>query len=217
MPRQRASSTSPGLRLTERADLVLVGQHLGIVVEQRIEVVIGLPVAPQKVLQARQGGRARMRDQHHATGPRFDQGDAAQDQRARDALAQVGLGDEQGAQGRRCDQQRFDGALGLAIDQRRPARQLPHLGQEVPPALLRDGHHLAQAVALGDGHHACQHHEHARPQFARGEEPLAMGVAAHRAEAAHALDLFGSEHGEHLMASGFDEVGGRVGCHGVLR
>jgi hypothetical protein len=56
--------------------------------------------------------RGRIADQHRAAVAALDQRDPAQDQRARDALAEIGLGDQQRAQVRRIDQQHLDVGLG---------------------------------------------------------------------------------------------------------
>ncbi len=75
--------------------------------------------------------RARA-DQHRAADAALDQADPAQDQRAHDALAELGLGDQQRAQFLRRDQQRLDVALGMAVDQRDAAGELADLGQKLP-------------------------------------------------------------------------------------
>ena len=69
--------------------------------------------------------------------PRFDQADAAQDQRAHDPLAELGLGDQQGAQPVGRDRDRLDVGQRLRVDQRRPARQLGELAHEIA-ALVGD-------------------------------------------------------------------------------
>ena len=89
-----------------------------------------------------------------AAGAALDQGDAAQDQRAHDALAELGLGDQQrGAGSSGGIDQRLDLAFGVAVDQRGRAGQLADLGQELARALLDDRRDMAEAVALGDREH----------------------------------------------------------------
>ena len=77
-------------------------------------------------------------DQHRPADAALDQADAAQDQRAHDALAEIGFGDQQRAQFVRRDQQRLDIALGMAVDQRDAAGELADLGQKLPGALVDD-------------------------------------------------------------------------------
>ena len=91
-------------------------------------------------------------DQHRTAGAALDQADPAQDQRAHDALAELGLGDQQRAQLLRRDQQRLDVALGMAVDQREAAGKLADLGEELPRPLVDDRRDMAEAVALGDRH-----------------------------------------------------------------
>ncbi|MCY1223704.1 hypothetical protein D9M72_358420 [compost metagenome] len=59
-------------------------------------------VAPQEGLQCDQLRLGAVADQHRPAAE-FDQPHAAQDQRAHDALAQFGLGHQQGAQPLWCD------------------------------------------------------------------------------------------------------------------
>ena len=68
-----------------------------------------------------------------------DQVDAAQDEGARDALAELGLGDQQRAEPSGGIEQHLDLALGVAVDQRRLARQRVRLGEELPGPLLDHG------------------------------------------------------------------------------
>ena len=77
-------------------------------------------------------------DQHRAAGAALDQADPAQDQRAHDALAEFGFGDQQRAQLIRRDQQRLDIALGMAVDQREAAGKLADLGEKLPRPLIDD-------------------------------------------------------------------------------
>ena len=148
-----------------------------------------LAVARQEVLQPRriaEGGRA---DQHGPADAALDQADPAQDQRAHDALAEIGLGDQQRAQFVRCNQKRFDTALGMAVDQRDAAGELADLGQKLPRPLIDDRRDVAKAVPLGDRDVARQHHEHAGAGLAGFEQPFAVLIAAHIPEPAHAVDL----------------------------
>ncbi len=62
--------------------------------------------------------------------PVSEQAHAAQDQRAHDALAELGLGDEQGAQLRRRDDDDLDRLARDGVDQRRTAAKLRQLTHE---------------------------------------------------------------------------------------
>ena len=79
----------------------------------------------------------------------LDQPDAAEDQRAHDALAKVGFGDQQGAQAIRRDRDRLDVGPGDRVDQIGPARQLGELAEEIA-ALVSDDVGASPALVAGD-------------------------------------------------------------------
>ncbi|MGY3288067.1 hypothetical protein ACVWWP_001134 [Bradyrhizobium sp. LM3.6] len=89
----------------------------------------------------------------------------------------------------RRQQQRLDIAFGAAVDQRRPARELAELGQELPRPLVDQRGDVTKAVALGDGDVALQHDEHARPGLAGLEQEFPIGIEADLAELPDTLDL----------------------------
>ena len=64
-------------------------------VGRRVEEVMGMAVPVEEILEPGDGGRCRRADEHRAAGAGADQRDAAQDERAHDALAELGLGDQQ--------------------------------------------------------------------------------------------------------------------------
>ena len=63
-----------------------------------------MPVSLEKIQQAQQLGRSRFADQHRVRRVIFQKPDPAQDQRANDALAEIGLGNDQRPQLLRRDQ-----------------------------------------------------------------------------------------------------------------
>ena len=128
-------------------------------------------------------------DQHRTADAALDQADPAQDQRAHDALAEFGFGDQKRPQLIRRNQQRFDIALGMAVDQRDAAGELADLGQKLPRPLVDDRRDMAEAVALGDRDMARQHHEHAGADLAGLEQGFAIPVASRLPEPAHPLDF----------------------------
>ena len=80
-----------------------------------IEQVLGIAVPGQEALEpdhVRRGGRP---DQDGARGP-LNESHAAKDERAHDAFAEIGFGDQQRAQCVRGDQQGLDVALGRGVD-----------------------------------------------------------------------------------------------------
>ena len=132
----------------------------------------------------------------------LDQIDPAQDQRAHDALAEFGLRDQQRAQLIRRNQQRFDVALGMAVDQREAAGKLADLGEKLPRPLVDDRGDMAKAVALGDRDGARQHHEHAGADLAGLEQGFAVPVGAKLPEPAHPLDFGMRERRKCLLMAG---------------
>ena len=148
-----------------------------------------LAVAVEEILQPRHVAERRRADQHRAARAFLDQGDTAQDQRAHDALAEIGLGNQQRAQSLRRNQQRLDSAVGMTVDQRDAAGELADLGQKLSRSLIDDRRDAPKAVALGDHDIARQHHEHAGAGLAGLEQCFAVLVAADLAEPAHALDF----------------------------
>ena len=151
--------------------------------------MVRLAVARQEILQPRRVAERSRADQHRAADAALDQVDPAQDQRAHDALAEFGFRDQKRAQLIRRNQQRFDIALGMAVDQRDAAGKLADLGQKLPRALVDDRSDMAEAVALGDRDMARQHHEHAGTGLAGLEQRFAVLVGAQLPEPAHALDF----------------------------
>jgi hypothetical protein len=190
---------------------VLLDDDLRIELVGRRQQVMRVAVATQEVLQPHDGRRRRIADQHRAAVAALDQRDAAQDQRARDALAELGLGDQQRAQVRRVDQQHVDVGGGMAIDQRRPARQLADLGEELAGPVAHDRHDAAEAVALRDRDLAVEHDEHPGAGLAGRDELLAGAVAAAHAEATDAAAIGRIEGREQLVAPGVHH--GRKGRH----
>ena len=119
-------------------------------------------VAAQEVLQAQELRGIRLAHEHGTAGAGFEQPDPAQDQRADDALAEGGLGDDQRAQLRRRHEERLDILFGDGVRQRVATGQERHLAGKLPRLEAHDGNRKAMAVALTDRHDALQHDEHAR-------------------------------------------------------
>ena len=158
-----------------------------------------IAVAGEKSLQANHAARIRGSDQHRAAGAAPDQADPAKDQGAHDALAEIGFRHQQRAQPLRRNQQRFDVAFGMAIDQRDAAGELADFGQKLTWPLIDDRRDVAEAVALGNRDMAGQQDEHSRSRFAGLEQPFAVLVMAQFAESAHARDLVRGQCREGLL------------------
>jgi hypothetical protein len=138
---------------TDDQDLVgcrtgLLEQRGGIAVLLDIQHAVRMRVPTQEALQPQHVRRLGPTDQHRSAGTGLDQGDATQDHRAHDALAEVRLRDDQFAQLPGQHEQRFDVLLGVAVDQRLLVRELRDLGQELARPLTNDRSDIAEAVTL---------------------------------------------------------------------
>ncbi|MNM78496.1 hypothetical protein D3C81_904010 [compost metagenome] len=176
-------------------------QRDGLGVHRRVERGVGEAVAPQEVLQREQPPVVRRADQHHAVAA-LDHQHAAQDQRAHDGLADVGLADHHRAEFVGAHQHGLHVIDHARIHHGRLVRQLRHvrgelaaLGVGVEDALM------AQPVAPDDPHLAGQQQEHARAQATGPIEVLTGGKVRQAPEAAHALDVLLGQHGEHLRVA----------------
>ena len=105
-------------------------QRLGFGVGVGIEQLMRLTVAAQKNLQPQHVAIVGAADDDRAAGAGFQQPDAADDQRAHDPLAELGFGDQQGAQPVRRDDQRLHRLLRGGVRQRRPSGQLRQFAYE---------------------------------------------------------------------------------------
>jgi hypothetical protein len=158
-----------------------------------------IAVAGKESLQAHHAAGMRRTDQHRPSNAAPDQVDPAQDQRAHDALAEIGFGHQQRPQALRRDQERFDIALGMAIDQRDAARELADFSDKLPRPLIDHGRDVAEAVALRDRDMAGQQHKHAWSGFAGLEKLFAVFVMTLLAKPAHAGDFLRRQRRECLL------------------
>ena len=158
-------------------------------------------VAGQKTLQANDATRIRRADQHRAANTALDQAYPSQDQSAHDAFAEIGLGNQKRAQSFRRDQKRFDIALGMTIDQRNTARELPDFGEELSWSLIDHRRDVTEPIALGDRNVAGQDHEHARSGFTRFEQLFTVLVTLDLAKAPHARHLIWRERRKRLLVT----------------
>ena len=122
------------------------GAGVGVGVEPRMRVA----VARQEILEPEHVGVVGAADDHRAAAAALDQPDAAQDQRAHDPLAKLGLGDQQRAEPLGRDDQRLDRSPGMAVDQRRAPRQLAKLAHEAADAVGDDRFAPAKLAMLAD-------------------------------------------------------------------
>ena len=103
-----------------------------------IECLERMAVAPQEALQSQHVAAAGASDDDRSAGAALEQSDAAQDQRAHDALAELGLGDEQRAQLLGRNDQRLDRLRSMRVDQCRARRQRGKLAHEAAGRMRDD-------------------------------------------------------------------------------
>jgi hypothetical protein len=99
---------------------ILRGQHRGGGILRWGHGMMGLTVATQKILQAQHVRRLQFANQYRPAATGFDVSDAAQDQRAHDALAEIGFRHDQRAKPTERDQKCFNILVRNRIDQCEP-------------------------------------------------------------------------------------------------
>ena len=135
-----------------------------------------LAVAGEEALQPQHVGAAGVSDDDRAARAALQQPDAAQDQRAHDALAELGLLHHQVAQPLRADDQRLDRLERLGIDQRGAGRELRQLADELARPVRDDGLAPAEPAILGDLDLARQDDDQAGRDLAGPDDVLARGI-----------------------------------------
>ena len=164
-------------------------------VEHRVRVA----VARQEPHEPHRVGPRGVAHEHRAPGVGLDQLHPPQDQRAHDQLAQLCIGDQEPAQRLGRQQDRLDLAHRSPVHEGGLARELAHLGQELPRALGHHRHVAAQPVAPRHRDRAARHREEPRSGAARLEHELPVGVGARLAQGAQPPDLRGRQIGEGLV------------------
>ena len=161
-----------------------------------------MAVARQESFQPEDVGVAVPADDDRAAGAGLDQADPPQDQRAHDPLAELRLGDEQGAQPVRRDHQRLDLAQRMGVDQRRLARQLGELADEGARAVGDDElARVAVPAVPGDVDLAGQDQGQSVAALAGTHQHVAVGESAKAAEAPKPLDFRRRQRRIHLRTA----------------
>ena len=178
------------------------------VVALRIELVERVAVAPQEIGQPKHV-RIGLVANDDGAGAGLDQTDPAQDQRAHDPLAQVGLCNQQGAHaiGRNRDQLHV-GQRGR-VDQVRTARKLRQLAHEIA-ALVSDDVGALATVVLGDLDLARQHQLEADTLVAEVRHRLSCSVRTAFAETRDANQLRVRKAREHLVPAPRNQFGAEL-------
>ena len=113
-----------------------VDQRLRAAIIGRVEASYGWPLRRRKLTSRSTSPLASCADDDRS-GAGLDQADPAKDKRPHHALAEIGLGDQRGAQPIRRDRQGFDIGQRRRVDEIGPAGQLREFAHEIA-ALVRD-------------------------------------------------------------------------------
>ena len=186
-------------RQLTRIDVKALDQGLGLGVGLRIEPLLRMAVAREKIRQPQHVAVVGPADDHRAAGARLEQADAAENERAHDARAELGFRDQQRAQpvGRY--------GQSLRIDQGRLARQLRQFAHERAGPVADDQLTAAGPRRLGHVDLAGQDDEQALADGPGLGERFTGAEGPQRAEAPDPLDLGRLQHREHLVAAGVDD------------
>ena len=105
-------------------------QRLRLRVGVGIERLMRMRVAAQEVSEPKHVAVIGAADDHRSTGSALKQADPSEDQGAHDPLAEFGLGDKQGTQPVRRDDECAGRFAGIRVDETGPPRQLRQLAEE---------------------------------------------------------------------------------------
>ena len=154
-------------------------------------------------------------DEHRASETHLDLGHAAEDERTEDALAELGLGDEQRPQplGWDNDSLHLPDRLGVDHAHTGLSGELSDLGQDLARDHLRhvlqggadqlgelgNRYGLAHRIAAGDRHPAGEDHVHPRAGFSRLIQDFPGTEPANLAEVPDPVDLGRGKDRKHLL------------------
>ena len=191
-------------------------QRLGVGIRLGIEAQMRMAVVAEKALQPQHVAVVGAADDHRPARAGLQQADAAQDERAHDALAELRLGDEKRAQLIGRNDQRLDRPTRDRVDERRPTGKLCQLAEERTRTMGDDGCGAARRVMARDLDFAGEDDAQPAADVAHLREPLARRKCAQGAEAPDARDLRRVQGGKHLVAARVDDGRRRHGRHGPL-
>ena len=156
-----------------------------------------MTVTGEEVLQPQHVAVVGPADNDRTARAGFQQAHAAQDQRAHDALAKLGLGNEQGAQLRRRNDDDPDRFGCDGVDEGRTTAKLRQLAHEASGLMGHDQRALA-AVRLEDVNLPREDDHQPGGRLTHARQRLPGSERAHLAEAAHTVDLLRQQRREHL-------------------
>jgi hypothetical protein len=170
-----------------------------------IQSLVLMPVAGEEIFEAQNIRMIRAADDHGTAGSEPEKGDAAEDQGAHDAFAELGLFHQEVAQSARRNEEGLDRLLGISIDQGRAARKLRKLAHERARTVGYDELGMSRRSAPSDVDPACQDNESARCYFAGRDDAIVRRIGFELTEPPEPPDLRRLQHREPLIASGFEK------------
>src|SRR5258706_3157769 len=188
----------------EGLDMKAFKQGLCLRVGVGIESLTGMAIACQESLQPKDIAIVGTADDNRAANARFKQTDAAQDEGAHDALAQLGLFHQKVRDPVRGNYQCLHRRFGYGVHQSRPARKLGKLAPKGTWAIGDDGIMRLGVVALRDDDLARKDEEHARPNFAGLRQIFAGSVRMFLAKTAEPFHIRLLQDRERLFATGLE-------------
>ena len=157
-----------------------------------------MPVAGEKLLETKRSRRMRRADEDHVAEPLLDESDPAQEERAHEDLAQIGVELHQCPKVLPLDRDHFTWLADAGAEQDPAAREHVEFAGEVSGA--QDENHACRGtVALDDFHCTGGHDERVSDLVARSEEDLAGGRCPSRAVRGHPVQLCGGERRQHRI------------------
>ena len=166
-----------------------------------IELHARRAIAREKALEPQHVGIFGAADDHRSADAGLQHLRAAQDQRAHQPFAEVGLGDQQRPHPVGRKDQRLDRLGNDAVAERRPAGELRQFANECARAEFVKVLALAVGVVAVNVNLAAENDGEAEADFANGRQRFARREAAYLAEARGALDIRRVELREDLVAS----------------
>ena len=131
-------------------DMEALDQRFRLRVGHRVQCLMWMTIAAEKVFQPKHIAALGPADDHRAAGAGLEQADAAQDQGAHDPLAELRLRDQQGAQPIRRNDQGLHRPARAGVHQGGVTRQLRQFTQKCAGAMGDDDRAAAGPVVLGD-------------------------------------------------------------------
>ena len=180
-------------------------QRFRLRIGHRVQRLMRMAITAEKVFQSKHIAALGPADDHRAAGAGLEQADTAQDQGAHDPLAELRLGDQQGAQPVRRNDQGLNRPACAGVHQGRSTRQLREFAQKSARAVGDDQRRVARSVVPGDVDIAGQDDAQPMADGAHTRQRFAGAKRLHLAKPPNPLDLGRLQIGKHLVVARVDD------------